>query len=1523
MAEDSREGALGQERDGKRAPRAKRHYAANIAAPRLMLATLLGSTALVGFPDATLAACVNTGGTNWQCSDANVSGQDIVQDDANVTTQPGFSVDTADANAVSIVGLGAQVYDDGNASDLSAAGAALFIESNGGVAGSVAVTTGGNLAGGTNGIYARNFGLGTTTITTTGTVIGANGVGIYTDHGPVVIPGGFVGAELSINTAVVSGSTIGILADSVGGPISVTATGQVTGTTQYGIVVGRLQFSGDGTATGNFAAADAGDVSITASGGVSGGLTGILAPLLNVGALQVNTIGGLVSGATRDGIVALNNPTQTRPSSFLSIETDAVSGGRHGIVAMNGGSGSNTVNTHGAVSGGTGYGIAAANGVHSNSLAIINSGTIAVTGPAGTTLSVTANDAVSGGTDGIHTWNNGTGASTITTTGLVTGTSGTGILAQNAPTATDLTIEAADVTGRQNGIYAWNEGTGATDISAAGTVEGTGLIGILAINNVNTTGLTIEAAVVTGGADGIGAHNYGTGTTSVTATGLVEGTNRMGIAAWNAATAGDLSVTAADASGAIYGIGVANGSTAVVRGDTTVSASGTVSGGQVGIRAVNGGVDVVEFLAGNSAAAVDPGGHTLIIQAANVSGGEIGIDALNNGTGETWIGTSGAVEGTANYGIRAVNAATATNLTIEAVAVTGGWNGISADNGGTGETSVSATGIVQGTDGNGIVVHNQSTATDLTIEAATVIGAGSGISALNLGTGTTSITATGAVTGTSQHGIRALNEAATTENLLVYAASVSGGIDGISAENFGQGATAVVASGTVTGGDDGIYAMNAATATDLTIDAIDVEGGTYGVNASNSGAGSTRVTTTGLVQGGEAGIRAINEAGTLGLRVEAADVQSDLIGIEIRNNGIRGTTVIATGTVQGGFAGISAYNAVTATDLTIQAADVSGAAYGIFAQNDGIGATTITTNGTVTGMAAIVASGNAIDLINNGTIRGFVSLDSAASTFTNNGTWNGAGGESLFTGAASTLINIGSVIGGASADIAEATTWSGLRQFTTRGMVTLADGGAGDIVRQTGGNTRFEAGSMLAVDIDGAGHSDRFMTSGSATLVGATLAVSPTGIMPTYGARYTVLTADAGLIGQFASVTGLPADTAFLTIEDTYDANNAYLDVIKYRTFASAGLTPNQIATAGGLDSMMTGPVVNAVAALATDAQAQHAFDQLSGEVHTSARTAMIEDSRFLRSTVNDRLRAAFDGVGAVSMPVMAYADGGPQYVPATTDRFAVWGQAFGSWGHWNSDGNAARLNRSIGGFFVGADAPVFNTWRFGAVAGFSRTTFDARDRASSGSSDNYHLGLYGGTQWGDLAFRTGAAYTWHDITTNRSAIFPGFGDSLKGKYDAGTAQVFGELAYGLNAGSARFEPFANLAYVNLHTEGFIEQGGAAALTSPSANTDATFTTLGLRASTTFNLGEATVTAKGMLGWRHAFGDATPNAAMRFAGGDAFSIAGIPIARDAAVIEAGLDFALSSNAALGVSYGGQLGSGATDQTFRANFNMKF
>jgi hypothetical protein len=56
---------------------------------------------------------------------------------------------------------------------------------------------------------------------------------------------------------------------------------------------------------------------------------------------------------------------------------------------------------------------------------------------------------------------------------------------------------------------------------------------------------------------------------------------------------------------------------------------------------------------------------------------------------------------------------------------------------------------------------------------------------------------------------------------------------------------------------------------------------------------------------------------------------------------------------------------------------------------------------------------------------------------------------------------------------------------------------------------------------------------------------------------------------------------------------------------------------------------------------------------------------------------------------------------------------------------------------------------------------------------------------------------------------------------------------------------------------------------------------------------------RGTLGWRHALGDVTPTSTLAFAGGHAFTIAGVPIARDAAIVEAGLDLKMTANGTLG------------------------
>ena len=149
--------------------------------------------------------------------------------------------------------------------------------------------------------------------------------------------------------------------------------------------------------------------------------------------------------------------------------------------------------------------------------------------------------------------------------------------------------------------------------------------------------------------------------------------------------------------------------------------------------------------------------------------------------------------------------------------------------------------------------------------------------------------------------------------------------------------------------------------------------------------------------------------------------------------------------------------------------------------------------------------------------------------------------------------------------------------------------------------------------------------------------------------------------------------------------------------------------------------------------------------------------------------------------------------------------------------------------------------------------------------------------------------------------------------------------------GPAALQPFANLAYVNVHTDGYSETGGTGSACRRSDNTETTFTMLGLRASTGFDIANGgAAELSGTLGWRHAFGTTVPTATNRFAGGMLFVVDGAPIAENTAIVEAGLDFDLGAygsdgkgRASLGLFYAGQFGDGASDNSVGGRLKLTF
>lgn len=478
---------------------------------------------------------------------------------------------------------------------------------------------------------------------------------------------------------------------------------------------------------------------------------------------------------------------------------------------------------------------------------------------------------------------------------------------------------------------------------------------------------------------------------------------------------------------------------------------------------------------------------------------------------------------------------------------------------------------------------------------------------------------------------------------------------------------------------------------------------------------------------------------------------------------------------------------------------------------------------------------------------------------------------------------------------------------------TAAPGNAAMGTLNVAGNIVFNPGSAYEVKVDASGTSDRIQATGASTLNGGTVQVLAGAGQYAPSTNYTILTAQGGRTGTFDKVT---SNLAFLTPTLGYDAHNVHLTMARNDLgFADVGQTPNQIAAGRSVESLgAANAIYDAALNLSAD-QARPAFDALSGEIHASARTALLEDSRFVRNAANDRLRAA--------QAAFAYPGTVPtRPVPHTGSVF--WAQGFGSWGSSNSDGNAASLNRDSYGLMLGVDNNV-GDWRVGVLTGYGYTSAKAPERDASASSRNFHLGAYGGRQWGSLALRTGTAYSWHSMATRRSVTMPGFADSLKDKYRAGTWQTFAELGYGMQAAeNTRIEPFVNIAHARLHTNGYTEQGGAAALNGGSANTNVTFSTLGLRAEHQATIGSTEITLSGLLGWRRAFGDVTPTATQRFQGADqAFTAAGAPIAKNSALVEASVNFKLSPTAKLDIAYIGQLASSARDHGVRANLTVRF
>ncbi|WP_313492282.1 autotransporter outer membrane beta-barrel domain-containing protein, partial [Achromobacter animicus] len=470
------------------------------------------------------------------------------------------------------------------------------------------------------------------------------------------------------------------------------------------------------------------------------------------------------------------------------------------------------------------------------------------------------------------------------------------------------------------------------------------------------------------------------------------------------------------------------------------------------------------------------------------------------------------------------------------------------------------------------------------------------------------------------------------------------------------------------------------------------------------------------------------------------------------------------------------------------------------------------------------------------------------------------------------------------------------------------------------------AGATLAVNV-GPTAATNLHVAGTATLDGA-LQVTNTAPL-TANSAYTVVTADQGVQGTFAS-TALP-QLAFLDGAVVYDPNNVTVTFQRNDTgFETVTDTANQSAVAQALGQIdPDSPLYSSIVGLSRD-EAPEAFKQLSGDSHASLSSAIVRSSESVRTLplnhLRDSLRSEGRGQdGACGEP--GRSAGG--YAERFSCQRNVWTEVLGNWQSQDGDGNAPSYRQRTGGVLAGGDIRVGDGWRVGVALGYQDSTIWQDSRNAKADVDSYSVTLFGGKSfvqpsgnaWNVMA---GAAYSWQDIETKRNLAIGGASQELKADYRGNTTQIFGELGYAMPVSpTATVEPFVGAAWIKQRMGGFSEDGGAAALSADSQSNDITTTTVGLRGNLDTQIAGAPARLRATLGWRHAMGDVDPDRTMAFDSGPAFTVAGTPIARNAAVAEVGAEVAVSKNAAIGLSYQGQFGSGSRENAGFLNVRWNF
>lgn len=1377
-------------------------------------------------------------------------------------------------------------------------------------------------------VYVQLKGRGVADIAVTGLVSSAEGIGVYANGANYLSPTAATG--LNLRVADVNAQARAVLIDYLGtGDVNFTSTGTVTSRGQYGFQVRTaagtgnfdaqvnnvrglhnavdINYIGNGTlnfrASGTLESSDRAGAAIrTSLTDVQGQRVGPSAVNLDVQDVTGQNYGLIVEHNARGPAEIIARGTLTgRDIEGLVVDTgseagdidvslQAASGGVNGANFEHDGRGTANIVAAGALTGGTGDGLRFIAGAN--------------VGDASFDL-----NSASGGMHGAFIEHGGLGTVNVVAAGALTGTAGDGIRFASGPNVGNATFDLNSASGGAIGAHISYAGRGLVDVTTQGTVRGGSSDGLRVATGPTATGLNARVQDATGGANGVRLSHVGGGLLNVVIEGQATGTGGDGLNVVTVSASTGVQANVNQLTGRNHGAFVQHDGT----GDLRLTATGAVVG------QTQDGMNLRTVATGDN----------MVVAVQNVTGQRRGVIAAHRGTGSLTLDATGTLTGATDYGARLDTFRGANNLTARIDNAVGGNSGVFLDHAGRGVADLTVRGTATGTTRTGVTMTTGNASTGVAANVQNAAGQTYGVIITHGGAGETRLIGNGTITGTANDGVR-LSNAVLGGDVVADVQTVTGGANGLFATQDGSGELRVTAQGPLTGtAADGLLLIAGAAATGVNAQVAQTTGGVNGAFVTHNGTGDLQFQSDALVTGTTGdGVRLVAGVTSANINAAVAGATGGRNGVWVQHAGSGDLTLTATGPLigqsQNGAALVASADVASVT-ATIQAA--SGALSGVYVETAGTVPTDLTLNelveGAVSGVS-INAAGGPVRLLNNGTLRNrdgnsqslafsseasgpsaAVTVDNRGDTigavrfgagddlFDNSGLWNGAGAVHDFGAGQDQFINnaAGRFIAAGHANLAEVTRLGNLDRMINRGAISLADGGADDVLIVSG-DISFAAGSVLAVDISGADQSDLLSASGTVELNGVTLQVTDLGARPVLGRRYTIVEAGA-LNGEFS--VSASHITNFLALSAFYTDKTAGLELVQRRRFEDAGLTDNQKEVGRELDRLPNGnDLKDNVLVLDNDDQARDAFDQLSGEAHAAARTLLAEDSRLPRNAILDRLS---DGEGS-----------------------RLWGK--GLWNQGTSDGDrgTAKTKREAWGVLAGADIALGENLLLGISGAYLDNDVNQRSRSSEGSVKSIHVLGYVGAQAGALRVKAGVGYAWADVETVRNISFGGYQDRLTANYNANMLQAFGEVGLRLPLGTGFIEPMAQLVYLRAKTDGFSEAGGEAALTAHHAVEKSTLSTIGARFETSVS---GPVSFGGMVGWQHGYGQLTPVSRMSLAGGQGFNVQGVPLSRDAGVVNVEARFRLSDKAMISLGYDGVIGTASQDHAALASFRLGF